>query len=329
MKKHKIKLYESQVAVLREMLEAQDTFLQEAAGLTKLLKEGKSNKLNEGLADSFQKLMQSGGFTALKRAVQAAVVAGSLMGVSNDALAQAATKAGANPQQATEISAMAKGNEGGTSANTQKFAQDLTKLNQRFVVADGSNQKDFMKFTGNIQDVVGIEPKNGYPIFAKGSESESRLKAAFTNPQVITGVVNVRGQEFAGDFVKNDGLYYTYTQSQISGGDSVTTPEPATPTAAAAANPGGMNTEMIDFTGLFQQAQLRFKQYSKGGVTSDYGKQFTDMKSYIPEFLRQNDKGFQGMSDSQIGQMFANGLKAKVEKGKFTMGGISRSNLNR
>jgi len=329
MKKHKIKLYESQVAVLREMLGAQDNFLQEAAGLSKLLQEGKGDLLNEGLADSFQKLMQSGGFNALKRAVQAAVVAGSLMGVSNDALAQAATKAGASPQQATEISAMAKGGESGTSADAQKFAQDLTKLNQRFVVADGGGQKDFMKFTGNIQDVVGIEPKNGYPVFAKGSDSEARLKAAFANPQVITGIVNVRGQEFSGDFVKNDGLYYTYKQSAIAGGDSVTTADPAPAAATAAANPGGMNSEMIDFTGLFQQAQLRFKQYNKNGVATDFGKQFSDMKSYIPEFLRQNDKGFQGMSDEQIGQMFANGLKAKVEKGKFSMGGVSRNNLNR
>lgn len=330
-------MYESQVAVLREMLEAQDNFVQEATNLSKMIQEGQGDLLAEGLADSFQKLMSQGGFNALKRAVQTALVAGTLMGVSDSAMAQAAQKAGANPQQATELSAMVKagGKQGGTAGvDSQKFAQELTKLNQRFVVADGTSQKDFMKFSGNIQDVVGIEPKNGYPIFAKGSESESRLKAAFANPQVIHGVVNVRGQEFEGDFVKNDGLYYTYTQSaggnaqSTPAADPTTAPTPATP-ATAAATPAAQNTEMIDFTGLFQQAKLRFQQYNRGGVAKDYGKQFSDFASYVPEFLRQNDKGFQGMTDDQISNMFAKGLKATVEKGKFTMGGVSRPNMIR
>lgn len=337
MKKHKLKMYESQVQTLREMLEAQDTFMNEAAGLCKMMQEGQNDLMNEGLVDSFQKLMTSGGFNAVKRAVQAAVVAGTLMGVSDSAMAQAAQKVGATPQQATELATMVK--SGGSLGNTagpeaQKFTQDLAKLNNRFVIADGSSQKDFMKFTGDIADVVGIEPKNGYPIFAKGSDSEARLKAAFTNPKVINGTVDVRGQVFKGQFVKNDGLYYTYTQGVVQNGSNAQAPDPIKDggqgQVQAGASTNGQNQEMIDFTGLFQQAQIRYKQYAKpDGTITDGGKTFTDFKSYIPEFLRKSDKGFANMSDSDIAKMFANGLKARVEKGAFTMGGVSRPNMIR
>lgn len=346
MKKHKLKLYESQVAVLREMLGAQDNFLQEAKGFTQMIQEGTGDEavLTEGLSDSFQKLMQKGGFSGLKRAVMAAVTAGSLMGVSDAALAQAATQAGATPQQAKELAMVTKSsNNGGQTATVNpkamQFAKELTKLNQRFVVADGTQNKDFMKFTGNINDVVGIEPKNGYPIFAKGSDSEKRLEAAFASPKVIKGVVNVRGQEFAGTFIKNDGLYYTIQggdgaasgQAQTSAAEPAQTATASTAPASQDAAVNNGNKEQIDFTGLFQQAQIRYKQYQKAdGSITDGGKTFSDFRSYVPEFLRKNGAGFENMSDGEIQQMFSKGLKAWVEKGKFQMGGKTRPTaLNR
>lgn len=334
MKKTKLKVSKEQVARLTEMLAAQDNVIREAKDFSKLLKEGKPNHiLSEGLLDSLQKVMQNGGFPALKRAVLTAVAAGSLMGVSAPALAQAAQKAGATPEQAKEIGMAVQQGSNSSTANPKsaEFAQELTKLNQRYVVADGSDQKDFMKFTGNINDVVGIEPKNGYPIFAKGSESEQRLKAAFANPQVVTGIVNVRGKDFPGKFVKNDGLYYTYAETSAPASIDPKTDAPSSPAASGgdALPTAKDNTEMIDFTGIFQQAQLRYKQYAKpDGTVTDFGKTFSNFQSYVPEFLRRNDPGFQGMSDQAIGDMFAGGLKAKVEKGKFKMGGVSRPNLN-
>lgn len=341
MKKQRIKLHESQVAVLREMLAAQDNFLQEAAGFNKMIQEGKGDTLlTEGLADSFQKLMQKGGFNALKRAVQAAVVAGSLMGVSDGALAQAATKAGASPQQAQELAMVTKSAGGGSQSavnpKTTQFAKELTKLNQRYVVADGTQNKVFMKFTGNINDVVGIEPKNGYPIFAKGSESEAKLQQAFKDAKTVTGVVNVRGKDFPGTFIENDGLWYTIQSSGAQGGAEVQAADPAPATQPASAQgqsnkgPELQNSEIIDFTGLWQGA-MQFYQEKKGGDGSIKfnGKSFADRNAFVAEFFRANDFGFKDMQDEEIFKMFDNGLKAKVEKGKFKMGGVTRAAMPR
>lgn len=336
MKPQKLKINESQYKVLRESLEAQDKFLAEAVNHSKMMLEGvDAEVLSEGLIDSFKKVMAKGGFLNLKKAVMAAAAAGSLMGVSNDALAAAAQQAGASPEQAKEISMIPSQtkNDGGNTANPQtlQFAKELTKLNQRYVVVDGDQTKHFMKFTGNIADVVGIEPKNGYPIFAKGSPSEQKLEAAFKQADIKKGIVNVRGKDYPGTFIQNDGLWYTIQNSNATSNGSVVTPDPGAPatapTAGKIADP--QNTEIIDFTGLWQGAEQTYKENrAPNGTQMQAPKSYGSLEDYAAEFFRQSDPGFKSMSNDEIFNMFDHGLKAKVEKGKFKMGGKVRPALN-
>ncbi len=88
MKKYIIK--EAQYNELSSGMKEYQSFIKEMAELTGTLNEGAV--LQEGaLVDKLKGLMASGGFQSLRRGVMAAVAAGSLMGVSSEALASAAT----------------------------------------------------------------------------------------------------------------------------------------------------------------------------------------------------------------------------------------------
>ena len=303
---------ESQYKQLNEMLQAHQSFLNEMEQLSGQLMEG--TMMEEGLVDNlsgkFRDLLQKSGVNGLRHAVTAAVVAGSLAGVSSDAIAQAAMKAGVSEPQAKEISVQAtqKGG-GGQQAQAKDFSKELNMLTKRYVVADSDPQhtKHFMNFTGNKADVVGIEPKYGYPIFAKGSESQKALDAAFANPQITKGIVNVHGQDLPGQFVQSQGLWYS-----IDTPKSNDTP-PAVKDTPTPANQGNVAPEadpskLVDYSGTIKQAYLAWQQATKSGQTQDQAPE------YIAKFFRERIKGFESMSNSQIAGLFKNGTKIAVNK---------------
>lgn len=298
---------ESQYEQLNEMLHAHQNFLNEMEELKGQLMEGAM--MEEGLVDNlsgkFRGLLQKSGMTGLRYAVSAAIVAGSLAGVSSDAIAQAAIKAGVPEPQAKELSIQASQKNGdGQLGQAKDFGKELNLLTKRYVVGDNDPQqtKRFMNFTGNMADVVGIEPKYGYPIFAKGSESQKALDAAFANPQVTKGIVNVRGQDLPGQFVQSQGLWYTI-------GDVAKAPPMAT-SAAMSANQGSETdpSKLVDYSGTIKQAYLAWQQATKSGQTQD------DAPEYIAQFFRKRIKGFEDMSNSQIAGLFKNGTKIAVNK---------------
>jgi hypothetical protein len=298
---------ESQYKQLSEMLQAHQSFLNEMEDLGGQLMEG--TMMEEGLVDNlsgkFRDLLQKSGVNGLRHAVTAAVVAGSLAGVSSDAIAQAAVKAGVSEPQAKEISIAATSKGSGQQVQTKDFTKELNMLTKRFVVADNDPQqtKHFMNFTGNKADVVGIEPKYGYPIFAKGSESQKELDAAFANPQVTKGIVNVRGQDLPGQFVQSQGLWYTI--GDVKPPVATNTPPPAEQgNVAREADP----SKLVDYSGTIKQAYLAWQQATKAGQTSE------DAPAYIANFFRERIKGFESMSNSQIAGLFKNGTKIAVNK---------------
>lgn len=298
---------ESQYKQLHEMLQAHQGFLNEMDKINGQLMEG--SMMEEGLVDNlsgkFRDLLQKSGVNGLRHAITAAVVAGSLAGVSTDAIAQAAMKAGVSEPQAKEISISATQKGGGQQAQAKDFTKELSMLTKRYVVSDNDpNQtKRFMNFTGNLADVIGIEPKFGYPIFAKGSESQKNLDAAFANPQITKGFVNVRGQDLPGQFVQSQGLWYT-----------IANPAPAmakeTPAPASQANvaPEADPSKLVDYSGTIKQAYLAWQQATKSGQTQDQAPE------YIAKFFRERIKGFESMSNSQIAGLFKNGTKIAVNK---------------
>lgn len=326
-----LRINETQYKRLHSMLEAHQSFLNEMEDFGKQLTE--ATLLDEGmlvdnLSGKFRDLVQKSGITGLKHAVSAAVLAGSLAGVSPDALAQAAMKAGVPQDQAKTIGII--GQQKQSAGN--KLSKDLDLLTKHYVVdnADPQKQKQFMKFTGSPQDVIGIEPKNGYPIFAKGSDSQRKLSAALANPKSIKGIVNVKGHDLPGQFVECQGLWYSVPASKVTPPTPppvVTPPAAQPPTVPTAQTNVTDDQEMIDFTGLFQGAVQKYKEGfapTGGRMTPEQKAKYPSVANYIPDFLRAEDPGFREMSDQQIRDMFAGGLKASVRKDKFTMGGQTR-----
>lgn len=300
---------ESQYKQLHEMLQAHQGFLNEMEKINGQLMEG--SMMEEGLVDNlsgkFRDLLQKSGVNGLRHAITAAVIAGSLAGVSTDAIAQAAMKAGVSEPQAKEISMTAtQKSGGGQQAQAKDFGKELNMLTKRYVVSDNDpNQtKRFMNFTGNLADVVGIEPKFGYPIFAKGSESQKNLDAAFANPQITKGIVNVRGQDLPGQFVQSEGLWYTIATPTPAVAKETPAPANQSSNVAPVADP----SKLVDYSGTIKQAYLAWQQATKAGQTQDQAPE------YIAKFFRERIKGFESMSNSQIAGLFKNGTKIAVNK---------------
>lgn len=302
---------EGQFKKLEEMLQAHESFLNEMKVLGTQLTEG--TMMEEGLVDNlsskFRDLLQKSGVNGLRHAVTAAVIAGSLAGVSTDAIAQAAMKAGLSEPQAKQILIQATAKRSGTETQAKDFTKDLNMLTQRFVVADNDpkQMKRFMNFTGNIADVVGIEPKFGYPIFAKGSESQKQLDAAFANPQIVKGIVNVHGKNLPGQFVQSQGLWYTI--------DTPKTPDNPPPVVDTPKQEKQVNTatevdpsKLVDYSGAIKQAYLTWQQAKASGQTQ------SDAPEFIATFFRQRIKGFENMSNSQIAGLFKKGTKIAVNQ---------------
>lgn len=334
-------LTESQVKMVKRALLAEQQFLRECTQMGNLLTE--EDLLNEGLLDSLgekiKNVFNSGGAPLLRKTLLAAVLAGKLL-IPVDAIARAASEAGLDRVQTTElVSDINDAREKtGTSgeAHFQDFAAALRELNQRYVIDnnDPQHQKQFMHFTGELKDVVDIG-KNGFPIFAPGSVSQQTMDAAFASPQPLTGVVSVPvgGQlkEFAGKFVEANGLFYTFAQSKppvadsTSNGGRSATPTPAPTSARASVEDKG---HMFDFSGIVFQARERynFKKRSDGTVNDNlYGgpKAYTNLADYTADFIRRSGFGLESYSNAQFAQLFSNGLKVRVPK--LPGGGGARS----
>lgn len=313
---------EGQFKKLEEMLQAHEVFLSEMRDIRSQLTEG--TMMEEGLVDNlsskFRDLLQKNGVNGLRHAVTAAVVAGSLAGVSSDAIAKAAMKAGLSEPQAKEISiqATSKSADGGEPQN-KDFSKRLNLLTQHFVIADNDiNQtKHFMNFTGNVADIVSIEPKFGYPVFAKGSDSQKKLDAAFSTPNIIKGSVNVHGKSMPGYFVQSQGLYYMIPPQKIT--------EPiVTPVATKAPQQKQIDiatevepSKLIDYSGTIKQAYVAWEQATSSKQTK------LGAAEYIADFFHERIKGFENMSNSQIANIFKNGTKVAVNQiGKNTVSDI-------
>jgi hypothetical protein len=327
-------LTETQLVTLRQALLAEQTFLSECASLNllaeqALLTEGVLDKLTEKI----KTLLGSGGAPLLRKTLLAAVMGGSML-LSPDAVAQAASAAGMDQGQVASLTSELKQAQAQRQATPGKaqagsYGAALQELNHRYAIdnADPAKTKQYMRFTGNTADVIGIG-KNGYPLFQAGSASQAALDDAFANPKVITGVAsmptgNGTSKEFAGRFVKANGLYYVYTQNAPTPGPTVAATPEATPAAAAPApssSAGEVKPEkgyLYDFTGIFHQAQLRynFKKRANGVVQDDVfngPKNYTNLADYTRDFIRRSGFGLERYTDEQFDELFANGSKVRV-----------------
>lgn len=341
-----IRINESQVPVLQAALHAHNVFLKECAEMGNMLTEGDmlEESVMNSLGEKFKSLFQQGGPVLLRKSIMAAVLGGSLL-LSSEAIADTARSAGLDQAQVTQlqrdVEAAKPSGEANAPGQAAAHAKALTQLHQRYVVdnADAKHQRQFMKFTGNLADVVGIG-ENGYPLFAPGSPSQLAFDQAFLNPQPVTGIVNAPDgnggvKDFAGRFVLANGLWYNLGNGQptddasagagssaaasSAASSAAATPgAPSSPVAPAgnqaSANGGGY---MFDFSGLFAQARGRFlfKKRADGVVTDNIVgkvKRYTDFTDYAADFVRASGHGLEGYSDQQITDLFANGVKVRL-----------------
>jgi len=265
--------------------------------IVSLVSELTNSELNEGeIWDKIVAKLKGVGHDVARNVVMLAMVASAFQGIPAEAAAAIHQASGVNVEQASN-----------PDLTPMQAAEAMKKLEDRFYTGDGAEGEVFLKFSGDINDVVGVEPVNGYPIFKKGSASAQAFHAAFDAQKIVKGTVDVHGKKVEGTFVVANGLYYPIIQPQIVK-DIIETPAPAN--VATEAAPG----KMVDFSGILGQSAIMFKE--TGGKME--GKQM-DRIEFTFAVIRKTFPSLAQVSDDKFEEAFHKDGKfsPKVEVAKL------------
>lgn len=255
-----------------------------------LVEELTNSKLNEEeVWDKIVTKLKSVGHDAARKAVMLAMVASAFNGIPAAAASAIQQASGVNVEHVV--------NPGITAMQAQEA---MDKLAERFFKSESNQDQVFLKFSGDIKDVVGIEPMNGYPIFKKGSHSAMEFQKAFAERKMDKGTVDVHGKKIQGTFVVANGLYYPIdvakTVDVVTDITKVAEVTPEVNTAAAHVVAPG---KMVDFSGILGQAAIMFKE--QGGKM--HGKTM-ERSSFTFQVIRDTFPSLAQVSDETFEQAF-------------------------
>ena len=292
-----IKTFAMFEAELLSAVESKDT----NKDLVSLVNELTNSDLNEGeIWDGIVAKLKSVGHDVARSAVMLAMVTSAFAGIPSEAAAAISKASGVNVEQMSHQA----------NFTPSQAVEAMKKLEDRFYTGAGSQDQQFLKFAGNIADVVGVEPVNGYPIFKKGSPSAVSFQKAFAEHKLLKGSVDVHGKKVEGTFVLANGLYYPIVQAADAVvHDIIAVNEPAMHTGPdqTAHVADVKHGKLVDFSGILGQAAIMFKE--KGGKID--GKTM-ERPSFTWQVIRDTFPSLKTMSDQKFEDAFG------ITKGKFS-----------
>lgn len=253
--------------------------------IASLVAELTNSDLNEAeVWDKIVAKLKGVGHDVARNVVMLALVASAFNGIPSAAAAAIHQASGVNVEQSQN-----------PDITSSQAHEAMKKLEDRFYVGEGAEGETFLKFTGDIKDVVGIEPVNGYPIFRKGSTSAQAFHAAFDAQKIVKGTVDVHGKKVQGAFVVASGLYYPIINPVVAK-EVIDVPVAAVAATAHEVTHG----KMVDFSGILgQSAQMYKEMHGKldGKELDRAAFTFAVIRKTFPSLAQVSDTAFETAFD--------------------------------
>jgi hypothetical protein len=326
--------------IIRENM-AREIFLEEMRVISTRINESldAETMIQEGLTDAFKNFMKISR-KGLTKTIGLAVGLNLLAaGLAPEAVANAASSAGMNPQMVSQVvdaykeASDEKKNSGtvhtvkgdtvsytipvSRNNSTDRKQADILISNPTKAQIESAKKKLYhnpafsMVFTGDDADIEGIG-KYSYFIYKEGSESWNNYWTALEEAPIDEPFFTANGLVYVN--AKHSKQVITPGNTEEIIDVKPTEPDPVKPEPIT---PKVGKTMMMDYSGIVAQGVELFNHLSRGTnrvVTSRFGdsRTFTNVADFVAAFAKANGKGLKHLTEAEISNMFSKGLKHEI-----------------